>query len=74
MLAPEDKLLQMAKMAAAMSGGGTSPEVITLLKAILAAIEALELEVYLDGKPIKKRVVDLINANTKATGVCEIIV
>lgn len=73
-VAPEDKLLQMAKMAAAMSGGGTSPEVITLLKAILAAIEALELEVYLDGKPIKKRVVDLINANTKATGVCEIIV
>lgn len=73
-VAPEDKLLQMAKMAAAMSGGGTSREVITLLKAILAAIEALELEVYLDGKPIKKRVVDLINANTKATGVCEIIV
>lgn len=73
-VAPEDKLLQMAKMAAAMSGGGTSPEVINLLKAILAAIEALELEVYLDGKPIKKRVVDLINANTKATGVCEIIV
>lgn len=73
-VAPEDKLLQMAKMAAVMSGGGTSSEVITLLKAILAAIEALELEVYLDGKPIKKRVVDLINANTKATGVCEIIV
>lgn len=71
-VAPEDKLLQMAKMAAAMSGGGTSPEVITLLKAILTAIETLDLEVYLDGKAIKKRVVDLINANTKATGVCEV--
>jgi len=73
-VAPEDKLLQMARQAAAMSGGGTSPEVLELLRAILRAIEALEFEVYLDGKSIKKRVVDLINANTTATGVCELIV
>lgn len=73
-VAPEDKLLQMARQAAAMSGGGTSPEVLELLRAILKAIEALEFEVYLDGKSIKKRVVDLINANTTATGVCELIV
>ncbi len=73
-VAPEDKLLQMAKMAATMSGGGTSPEVIALLKQILAAIEALELVVELDGKQLKKRIVSLINADTKATGVCEIIV
>ena len=73
-VAPEDKLLNMAKTAAAMSGGGINPEVITLLKQILAALEALELVVELDGKLIKKRIVSLINADTKATGVCEIII
>ena len=55
-----------------MAGGGVSPEVIALLKEILTAINALKLDVYLDGKVLKKRIVELINANTRATGVCEI--
>ena len=71
-VAPEDKLMEMVRKAAAMSGGGANPEIIMLLKEILKTLKALDIDVYLDGKPIKKRVVDLINANTKATGVCEI--
>lgn len=73
-VAPERKLEEMALRAAAMAGGGVTPELIAILKEILAVLNALELNVYLDGKLLKKRIVDLINANTKATGVCEIIV
>lgn len=73
-VAPEKKLEEMALKAASMAGGGVSPELIAILKDILAVLNALELNVYLDGKLLKKRIVDLINANTKATGVCEIIV
>lgn len=71
-VSPEGKLLEMAKAAAVMAGGGINPEIIALLKEILVAIENLKLDVYLDGKVIKKRIVDLINMNTAATGVCEI--
>lgn len=71
-VSPEGKLLEMAKAAAVMAGGGVNPEIIALLKEILVAIEHLKLDVYLDGKVIKKRIVDLINMNTAATGVCEI--
>lgn len=73
-VAPERKLEEMAQRAAAMAGGGVTPELIAILKEILAVLNALELNVYLDGKLLKKRIVDLINANTKATGVCEIVV
>ena len=73
-VAPERKLEEMALRAASMAGGGVTPELIAILKEILDVLNALELNVYLDGKLLKKRIVDLINANTKATGVCEIIV
>lgn len=73
-ISPEKKLEEMALKAASMAGGGVTPELIAILKEILAVLKALELNVYLDGKLLKKRIVDLINADTKATGVCEIIV
>ena len=73
-VAPERKLEEMALRAASMAGGGVTPELIAILKEILNVLNALDLNVYLDGKQVKKRIVDLINANTKATGVCEIIV
>jgi phage-related protein len=73
-VAPERKLEEMALRAASMAGGGVTPELIEILKEILAVLNALDLNVYLDGKLLKKRIVDLINTNTKATGVCEIIV
>lgn len=73
-VAPEGKLEEMARRAAAMAGGGVTPELITILREILAALNSQDTNVYLDGKLLKKRIVDLINANTKATGVCEIII
>lgn len=73
-VAPERKLEEMALKAASMAGGGVTPELIAILKEILGVLNALDLNVYLDGKQVKKRIVELINANTKATGVCEIIV
>lgn len=73
-VAPERKLEEMALKAASMAGGGVTPELIAILKDILNVLNALDLNVYLDGKQLKKRIVDLINTNTKATGVCEIIV
>lgn len=73
-VAPERKLEEMAFRAASMAGGGVTPELIAILKEILNVLNALDLNVYLDGKQLKKRIVDLINTNTKATGVCEIIV
>lgn len=72
-VAPEDKLLEMAKRAATMSGGGHDEEIIELLKQILAAIKALELVAYVDADALKRMVVKLINNHTRATGECEII-
>ena len=71
-VAPEDKLLAMARQAAAMSGGGNSAELITLLREILLAIQTLNLVATVDVNSLKQLIVQLINDNTKATGMCEI--
>ena len=69
-VAPEDKLLDMAQKAAAMA---SRAEAISILKQILKILETLDLDIQLDGKSLKKYVVDKINEHTKQTGKCEII-
>ena len=73
-VAPEDKLLDMAQKAAAMaSSAELLAEAIRILKQILKILETLDLDIQLDGKSLKKYVVDKINEHTKQTGKCEII-
>lgn len=73
-VAPEDKLLDMAQKAAAMaSSAELLAEAISILKQILKVLETLNLDIQLDGKSLKKYVVDKINEHTKQTGKCEII-
>lgn len=71
-VAPEDKLLSMARQAAALSGGNSS-EVVSLLRQILEVLKTLDLMVTIDGKTVKDLIVKLINDNTKANGRCELI-
>ena len=73
-VAPEDKLIDMAQKAAAMaSSAELLSEAISILKQILKILETLDLDIQLDGKSLKKYVVDKINEHTKQTGKCEII-
>ena len=73
-VAPEGKLLDMAQKAAAMaSSAELLAEAISILKQILKILETLDLDIKLDGKSLKKYVVDKINEHTKQTGKCEII-
>lgn len=73
-VAPEDKLIDMAQKAAAMaSSAELLAEAISILKQILKILETLDLDIKLDGKSLKKYVVDKINEHTKQTGKCEII-
>ena len=73
-VAPEGKLLDMAQKAAAMaSSAELLAEAISILKQILKILETQDLDIQLDGKSLKKYVVDKINEHTKQTGKCEII-
>lgn len=73
-VAPEDKLIDMAQKAAAMaSSAELLAEAISILKQILKILETLDLDIQLDGKSLKKYIVDKINEHTKQTGKCEII-
>lgn len=73
-VAPEDKLIDMAQKAAAMaSSAELLAEAISILKQILKILETLDLDIHLDGKSLKKYVVDKINEHTKQTGKCEIL-
>ena len=67
-VAPESKLKAMAEEV----GGNT--QVITLLTAILNAINTLDLNVNLDGEKIKNNTVTRINNHTRATGKLELII
>lgn len=70
-VAPEDKLLQMAKMAAGMSAG-TSPEVLNMLKEIIRLLNAIE-PVAIDEESLRKYFIKKTNQNTKARGKPELI-
>jgi len=65
-IAPEDKLQEMAYMAASASGGGYSKRMVELLEIISRK------DLNLDGKKITKAVVDNINSDTKSTGKCPV--
>lgn len=55
-VAPENKLLEMARQAASMVGndGSGNPEIIVLLKELINLIKQLDLTVYLDSEVIAK--------------------
>lgn len=66
------ELVQLAREANENTRNGSSGELIQILRDILFVLKNLDLDVKLDGKSVKDRIVQLINANTRATGVCEI--
>ena len=68
----EQHLAAMAKRAEA--SGGSVTQVVILLRQILEALTTMDFDVKLDGASVKDRIVQLVNAHTQATGVCEIIV
>lgn len=72
-VAPENKLEEMARMAAA-GVVGTSPEVISLLREIVELLKNLDLEVIVDGNNLMSLIVKLINQKTKSTGKCPVTV
>ena len=72
-VAPENKLLEMARMAA-QGSGGTSPEVIRLLQEIINLIRALDLTATVSGKDVAEMIIKIINNKTKATGRSPIII
>lgn len=68
----ESRILELARQAAALSGGGHDAEIVSLLKQILAALGNLKLVADVDVYNLKKLIVQLINDHTRATGMCEI--
>lgn len=73
-VAPEDKLTEMAMNAVrAASGNDYSLEILKVLKEILKVLQELDLNIVIDGKKLKDIIVEKINKNTRQTGVCEII-
>lgn len=74
-VAPEDKLKEMAMEAVRMAGGSNnySMEILKVLLQILEVLKTLDLNIVIDGKKLKDIIVEKINQHTRATGVCEII-
>ena len=70
----EEHLATLARQAADEASRGGTARVIELLLQILAALQSADRDVYLDGESVKDKIVALINKNTRATGVCEILV
>ena len=71
-VAPEDKLMAMARKAAQESSGNAQTN--ALLSAILQALNAKDTNVYLDGKEISRNTVQHINRDTRRTGKLALIV
>ena len=70
----EEHLAALAERAKADASGGGTAMVISLLRQILETLTTMDFDVKLDGASVKDRVVQLVNAHTQATGVCEIVV
>lgn len=65
-VAPEDKMIAMAKKAAELSGGSSKDDqIIRLLMELINAVKSIDTDVYLDGKKITKTVNDN-NADIRA--------
>ncbi len=67
-------LVQLARSAESAQASGGIAEMVQILRQILRLLETLDFDVKIDGKSLKDHIVRLINENTQATGVCEIIV
>lgn len=74
-VAPESKLMNMARMAAELSDDECSPDIIILLKEILSELKELKKyrDVYMDLEKVTKKIVSTINRHTRENGVCEIL-
>ena len=53
-VAPEDKMIAMAKKAAELSGGNRDDEIIRLLMELINVVKAKDTDVYLDGRKVTK--------------------
>ena len=72
-VAPENKLIEMARKAAELSnGGGSSSEVVSLLRQILAILQSFDIEIIMDGDKVTKKIVNRINDITLSTGTCPV--
>ena len=65
-VAPENKMIAMARKAAEMSGGSRDGEIISLLAELISVVKAKDTDVYLDGRKVTKKVNDVNNADIKA--------
>lgn len=71
--ASSSELLKIAQEAQEASRGASLADVISILRDMLEILKNLDLDIKIDGISLKQRIVRLINANTQATGRCEII-
>lgn len=74
-VAPEEKMLEMARQAAELAGGaGLNGQVVELLRRIIDILEMLDLNLYVDGQLFSKKMVNEINMDTKRTGRCALVI
>ena len=74
-VAPESKLMAMARQIAKESnGGGADAQVVALLTQLLVAVKNVNTDVYLDGNKIADNTVKKINQQTRTTGVSPLLV
>ena len=71
-VAPESKLAAMAQSAARQAAGGSSQQTETLLRAILSELQNTP-RYSIDEESLRKYCIRKTNANTKATGRCELM-
>lgn len=69
-VAPESKMLEMAKMAAGMGNS----EIVALLKQLISVMQNQQLSVYMDSDLVSKKVANGINEITAKSGRCPVIV
>ena len=70
-VAPEDKLREIAMEAVRAAGSGFPPEVLAILKQILELLLKIK-PVTIDEEALRKYFIEKTNAVTKSTGKCEI--
>lgn len=70
-VAPEEKLREMAMEAVRAAGNGFPPEVLAILKQILELLLKIK-PVTIDEEALRKYFIEKTNAVTKSTGKCEI--
>lgn len=74
-VAPEDKLLEMALKAGQIaSQNSNTARMESLLETLISVVQSKDNSVYLDGEMIKRNVVNRLNNVTRSTGKCEIII